>query len=82
LLHASKPTPLHGYFFRRLPNSDGGFAAIAYPAIYRSSGVMTFIATQDGRVSEKDLGPNTAAIARAMTGHPVDATWSPVESEP
>jgi hypothetical protein len=29
---------------------------IAYPAKYRSSGVMTFIVSEDGVVYEKDLG--------------------------
>jgi hypothetical protein len=44
--------------------------------------VMTLIATQDGGVSEKDLGPNTANLARAMTSYHADATWSPIESRP
>jgi hypothetical protein len=80
--HASKPIPIHGYYFHILPNSGGGIAAIAYPAMYRSSGVMTFIATGDGGVSEKDLGANTAKIAEAMTTYHADATWTPVESTP
>jgi hypothetical protein len=75
-------SPVHGYYFRILPNSGGGTAAIAYPAIYRSSGVMTFIATGDGGVSEKDLGARTAKIAQAMTTYHADATWVPVESTP
>jgi hypothetical protein len=41
---------------------------------------MTFIVMQDGAVSEKDLGPNTARIAKAMTSHDTDATWTPVET--
>jgi hypothetical protein len=79
---ASKPVSFHGYYFHILSNSSSGFAAIAYPVTYRSSGVMTFIVTQDGGVSEKDLGPNTANIAGAMTGYHADSTWSPVESKP
>lgn len=77
---AGRATPLHGYYFHIPPSSSGGVALIAYPAMYRSSGVMTFIVMQDGAVSEKDLGPNTAKIAGAMTGHGADATWTPVES--
>ena len=34
----------------------GGFALIAYPAKYASSGVITFIVNQDGVVYEQDLG--------------------------
>jgi hypothetical protein len=77
--HAGKPILLRGYYFRILSNAGGGFAAIAYPAAYRSSGVMTFIATQNGRVTEKDLGPNTAKIAGAMTGYHADASWTAAE---
>jgi hypothetical protein len=80
--HARRPLRLHGYYFRILSNSDGVFAAIAYPVKYRSSGVMTFVVTQDGVVSEKDLGPNTARIAGAMTSYQSDATWAPAESKP
>jgi hypothetical protein len=76
---ASKPILLRGYYFRILSNSAGGFAAIAYPAMYRSSGVMTFIATQNGGVTEKDLGPNTAKIAGAMTGYHADESWTAAE---
>jgi hypothetical protein len=77
---AGRATPLHGYYFHTVPSSSGGVVLIAYPAMYRSSGVMTFIVMQDGAVSEKDLGPNTAKIAGAMTGHEADATWTPVGS--
>ncbi len=79
---ASKPNPVHGYYFRVLPNWGGGIAAVAYPANYRSSGVMTIIATQDGGVAEKDLGASTAKIAQAMTTYHADSTWTPVEATP
>jgi hypothetical protein len=79
---ANKPILLRGYYFRILPNSGGGFAAIAYPAMYRSSGVMTFIATQNGGVAEKDLGPNTAKIAGAMTGYDADPSWTTAAVKP
>ena len=83
---AGKPILFRGYYFRILSNSGGGnsgdgFAAIAYPAMYRSSGVMTFIATQNSGVAEKDLGPNTANIAGAMTGHAADASWTAAEQK-
>jgi Protein of unknown function (DUF2950) len=76
---AGKPILFRGYYFRILPNTGGRIAAIAYPAMYRSSGVMTFIATQNGGVAEKDLGPNTANIAGAMTGFHADASWTAAE---
>jgi hypothetical protein len=52
-----------------------GFAFVAYPAEYRSSGVMTFIVAQDGIVYEKDLGPGTAEIAKTLTRYGRDASW-------
>lgn len=72
--------PFHGYNFRILPR-PGQLVAMAYPAEYRSSGVMTFVIGKDGVVREKDLGPDTAKIARAMSsGGEADATWHPAES--
>ncbi|MGO8793206.1 MAG: DUF2950 domain-containing protein [Candidatus Sulfotelmatobacter sp.] len=53
----------------------GGFAFIAYPADYRSSGVMTFVVNQDGIVYEKDLGPKTAALAKSMKEYNPDGSW-------
>jgi len=53
----------------------GGFALVAYPAEYGSSGIMTFVVNQDDRVYEKDLGAKTAAIATAMTSYDPDASW-------
>ncbi len=53
----------------------GGFALIAYPAEYGSSGVVTFIVNHEGVVYEKDLGPNTAALARGITKFDPDNTW-------
>ena len=53
----------------------GGFALVAFPARYGVSGIMTFIVNHDGVVYQKDLGPNTAAIARAMKEFNPDTTW-------
>ncbi len=57
----------------------GGFALVAYPAEYRNSGVMTFIVDYAGKVFQKDLGPDTAKIAEAMTAFNPDHTWRAVE---
>jgi hypothetical protein len=80
--HVNTAVPFHGYYFRILSNSGGGFAAIAYPAVYRSSGVVTFIVNQDDVVYEKDLGRNTAAVARATTMYQPGPAWAPAESIP
>jgi hypothetical protein len=53
----------------------GGFALVAFPARYRASGVMTFVVNQDGVVYEKNLGPDSAQRARAMTSFNPDSSW-------
>jgi hypothetical protein len=56
----------------------GGFAFIAWPAVFASSGIMTFIVGPDGDVYQKDLGSETAHIAAATTTFNPDLTWSRV----
>lgn len=53
----------------------GGFAVLAYPAAYGNSGVKSFLVNHDGVVVEKDLGPNTTAIAGKITRFNPDKTW-------
>jgi hypothetical protein len=54
-----------------------GFALVAWPAEYGSSGVMTFVVNQQGRVYQKDLGPKTGKIASSMKVYEPDKSWSP-----
>lgn len=58
---------------------SAGFAFVAYPVDYRSSGVMTFIVDESGTIYEKDLGPDTTKLAQAMTVYDPDSTWHKVE---
>jgi hypothetical protein len=71
---SGKRTPYHGYYYRMLP-APGGFGFVAFPADYRSSGVMTFLVNQNGVIYQKDLGDNTVAIAEQMTSYNPDKTW-------
>ena len=73
-----KPNLFRGYYYRILSHLPGQITVIAYPASYRSSGVMTFIGTESGGVAEKDLGPNSAKIAGSMTTYR-DASWMAAE---
>ncbi|MFZ3331623.1 MAG: DUF2950 domain-containing protein [Candidatus Acidiferrales bacterium] len=57
-----------------------GFAFVAYPAIYRDSGVMTFLVGPDGVVYEKDLGKRTAERVKAMKAYDPDSTWQKSEN--
>ena len=59
----------------------GGFAVVAYPARYDNSGVMTFVVNQDGEVYQKDLGPETARLARAIERYDPDQSWQRVPEE-
>ena len=57
----------------------GGFAVVAYPAVYGSSGVVAFVVNHEGVVCEKGLGKNTAKAAKAMSSFDPDKTWKKVE---
>jgi hypothetical protein len=85
-----KHQPFHGYYFRILKaekgpdgthsyiedgKMTGGFAFLAYPAEYRSSGVMTFIVDENGIVYEKDLGKRTPEIAKNLAVYNRDPSW-------
>ena len=59
----------------------GGFALVAWPAEYGVSGVQTLIVNYRGTVYEKDLGPQTASLARQMTRFNPDKAWKPVAGE-
>jgi Protein of unknown function (DUF2950) len=60
----------------------GGFAFVAYPAEYRSSGVMTFIVGQDGVVYQKDLGKKTETAAKGMKDYDPDSSWQKADDQP
>jgi hypothetical protein len=57
----------------------GGFAFVAYPAEYRSSGVMTFIVDASGVVHEKDLGKKTTELAKSMKEYNLGPGWKKAE---
>jgi len=57
----------------------GGFAAVAWPLKYGDTGVKTFLVSHDGVVFEKDLGPDTAARAAAITRFDPDSSWAKVD---
>jgi hypothetical protein len=91
------PTPYRGYFYHILTsqgkNAPGGakdyiangkmsgFAFVAYPAAYRSSGVMTFIVGEDGAVYQKDLGKKTDDYAKSMKKYNPDSSWRKAEDQ-
>jgi Protein of unknown function (DUF2950) len=52
-----------------------GFALIAYPTKYGSSGIMTFFVNQDGVVYQQDLGEKTGELAPQVTAYNPDSSW-------
>ena len=88
----NQSSPFHGYYFRILTGNTaaetnkrvagsgktGALAVVAYPADYRSSGVMTFIVTKNGKVYEKDLGSKTTTLAKDLKRGP-DSSWHDAE---
>jgi hypothetical protein len=91
------PVPFRGYYFhiltRQGKNAPGGarlylangkmtgFAFIAYPSVYRTSGVKTFLVSEDGVVYEKDLGKKTETLAVSMHEFNPDSSWQKAETE-
>jgi len=57
-------------------NMIGGFALVAWPAVYGESGIMTFIVNQQGKVYQKDLGPATASAVRKLKAYDPGKTWA------
>jgi hypothetical protein len=56
----------------------GGFGALATPARYGISGIKTFMISHEGIVYERDLGPDTARLAAAITTFDPGAGWTRV----
>ena len=76
-----KSAPGGAYDYMVKGKMIGGFALVAYPAQYASSGVMTFIVNHDGVVYQKDLGRQTGKTAQAMKLFNPDSTWKKVEDK-
>jgi hypothetical protein len=56
-----------------------GFALVAWPSEWGNSGMMTFIVNQQDKVYQKNLGPKTDALVRAMTTYDPGPGWKPAE---
>jgi hypothetical protein len=56
-----------------------GFALLAYPEEWGNTGVMTFCVNQNGKVCQKNLGENTAALAKEMKEYDPDESWTAAE---
>jgi hypothetical protein len=83
ILDAQGPSAPGGAYSYKLGNNmSRGFALIAWPAKYGDSGVMSFMISHEGQVFEKDLGPDSAKLAKVMLRFDPDSSWSDVEEQP
>ncbi len=81
LKRQGKNAPGGAYNYIINGNMVGGFALVAFPSVWGKSGVMTFIVNQQGKVYEKNLGPNTMKIAQKLKSYNPDKTWKPVSEK-
>jgi hypothetical protein len=78
LTRQGKNVPGGQYDYLINGNMIAGFAMIGFPADYGRSGVMTFLTSHHGQTYQKDLGPDTATIASAISEFNLDKTWAKV----
>jgi len=84
---SAEPVLIHGYYFGVVANrrpdgkAAGGFGFVAYPAEYRSSGVMTFFITANDVVREKDLGANRSVAVSGLALSNEETGWVPSDGK-
>jgi hypothetical protein len=84
---SAEPVRIHGYYFAVAANpptggkAGSGFGFVAYPAEYRSSGVMTFFITSNDLVREKDLGTNSSVEASGLALSREGTGWVPSDDK-
>ena len=69
----SAPAGQYSYMIGK--DMSRGFAAVAWPATYGDTGVTSFMISHDGLVFEKDMGPGSEKLARAMKQFDPDTSW-------
>ena len=57
----------------------GGFGVLAVPAEYGATGIQTFLMSHAGVVYQRNLGPDTARIARGITAFDPGPGWEKLE---
>jgi hypothetical protein len=78
LTRQGKSAPGGAYSYVINGRMIAGFAMLAYPDVYGESGVMSFIVNHNGKIYEKDLGKNSAAIGTKMSSFDPGAGWKEV----
>lgn len=75
LTRQGKDVPGGKYDYIINGNMIAGFALVAFPVQYGSSGIMTFVVNHQGKIYQKDLGSKTTEIAGKMQEYNPDSTW-------
>jgi hypothetical protein len=78
LTRQGKGAPAGAYSYIINGRMIAGFAMVAYPSEYGTSGVMTFIVNHAGKVYEKDFGKASASVGAQMTSFDPGAGWKEV----
>jgi hypothetical protein len=60
----------------------GGFAILAWPVEYRTSGITSFVVGPDGALYQKDLGEDTGKLAANIAEYNPSDGWTPTASTP
>ena len=60
-------------------NMIAGFGLIAFPADHGNSGVKTFMCNHQGKVYEKDFGPDSDLVAAGIDKYNPDDSWNEVK---
>ncbi|MEN9676342.1 MAG: hypothetical protein RIS76_2238 [Verrucomicrobiota bacterium] len=76
LTRQGKHTPAGAYNYLINGHMIGGFAAVAWPAEFGETGVMTFLVNHQGRVYQKNLGPKTGKIAAKIKEYDPGEGWT------
>jgi hypothetical protein len=82
--YVARGEPYAGYRFRQIAVTDGPATGslpvfVGWPDKWDDTGVKTFVVGSDGIVRQKDLGPQSAARARAISSYSPDDSWQKVD---
>jgi hypothetical protein len=74
---ASAPGGRYDYIING--NMIAGFGMIVFPADHGNSGIMTMMCNHQGKVYEKNFGPDSDLIAAGVETYNPDSSWTEVE---
>jgi hypothetical protein len=73
-----KSAPGGAYDYMAHGKQIGGYAIVAYPAVYGDTGIMTFMTSHSGIVYQRDLGPSTKTTEEKIKTFDPGPGWTKV----